>query len=238
MEFHLKIRQPSRAAAFSIRAAGQNQRGFHGWKLAVWRLDDGPIDASAMMRMAGCVALPGCETAAMQYLPPALYISLGIAAAAACATAGEPGKSGAAPLPADQQVYRPTLSDLMNDVIQPRHTKLWLAGEGQNWMLAEYERHNINGAFARIAAAIPAVKGVQTAELITTFVTPRLTVLGDAIKARDENAFVAAYGALTEGCNACHQATGSPMVVIKSPAGDAFTDQSFGPGPAGAPSAK
>ena len=175
----------------------------------------------------------------MRYSLPVVYTGLAMAAAAAaCATAGEPGKPGAVPLPADQQPYRPTISDLMNEVIQPRHTKLWLAGRGQNWTLAEYERHNINGAFTRITAAIPAIKGVQTADLITAFVTPRLTALAEAIKAHDERAFAAAYGALTEGCNACHQATGYPMVVIKAPAGDAFTDQNFGLAPAVAPLAK
>ena len=31
----------------------------------------------------------------------------------------------------------------MNTVIQPRHIKLWLAGNARNWPYAEYERHNI-----------------------------------------------------------------------------------------------
>jgi mono/diheme cytochrome c family protein len=142
------------------------------------------------------------------------------------------------PPPATQQIYRPTISDLMNDAIQPRHTKLWLAGAAGNWTLAEYERHNVNGAFGRIATAVPSVKGAQTADLIATFVAPNLTSLANAIKARDQNAFAAAYAVLTEGCNECHQATGYPMVVIQSPGGNPFPDQDFRPGRSAAPSMK
>ena len=161
----------------------------------------------------------------MRHLLPALAIGLSIA-------------STTPTWPATELPYRPTISDLMNDVIQPRHTKLWLAGQAGNWMLAEYERHNINGAFGRIASAIPTVKGAQMADLIATFIAPNLSALADAIKARNQNAFGAAYAALTEGCNECHRSTGYPMVVIQSPSGGPFPDQDFRPGPIAAPSAK
>ena len=127
----------------------------------------------------------------------------------------------------EPSVYRPVTSDLMNAIIQPRHIKLWLAGKAQNWEFAEYERHNIAGAFARIATAIPTYKGQAMADLITAFAAPQLAQLEAAIKAKNETAFAAAYEGLTAGCNQCHTATSHAMVVMRTPASDPFPDQIF-----------
>ncbi len=149
-----------------------------------------------------------------------------LAAAAAGMSAEPDGVATKAPEP---PVYRPVTSDLMNAVIQPRHIKLWLAGKNADWEYAEYERHNIGGALARIAAAIPVYKGQQMADMIAVFATPQLTDLAVAIKAKDTAAFGVAYQALTTGCNQCHQATNHAMVVLKTPDGDSFPDQDFTP---------
>jgi hypothetical protein len=128
---------------------------------------------------------------------------------------------------ADSPTYHPAASDLMTSTIQPRHIKLWLAGKAENWVFADYERHNIGGALARMATAIPAYKDVPYTDLIAAYATPQLTALDTAIKAKDEGAFVKAYGELTAGCNGCHQATGHEMVVIAVPDGNPFPDQNF-----------
>jgi hypothetical protein len=140
--------------------------------------------------------------------------------------------SGANPLDSTQPStglppYRPVTSDLMNTVIQPRHIKLWLAGKDRNWVFADYERHNMGGVFARLAAAIPTYKGASNTDLIATFVTPQLAALDAAIKAKDEGAFVEAYGSLTNACNQCHQATGHEWIVIKVPHSGSVPDQDF-----------
>jgi hypothetical protein len=127
----------------------------------------------------------------------------------------------------DPPPYRPVTSDLMNAFVQPRHIKLWLAGKDQNWVFADYERHNIGGVFSRLAAAIPTYKGAPNADLIATFVTPQLAALDAAIKAKNEGAFIEAYGALTNACNGCHQATGHEWVVIKVPDSGSVSDQDF-----------
>lgn len=155
-------------------------------------------------------------------LVAAAAITLGIGASDAPTATAAPKK--------EPSVYRPVTSDLMNDVIQPRHIKLWLAGKNQNWEFAEYERHNIGGAFARMAAAIPNYKGMSTADLVSSFITPALADLEKAIKAKNEAAFVEAYNGLTTGCNSCHQATQHEIAVIKVPDSNPFVDQDFGPG--------
>jgi hypothetical protein len=157
-----------------------------------------------------------------------LAAGFGILAASAIGMAATgPSASSAPPPKASAPVYRPLTSDLMNDVIQPRHIKLWLAGKGGNWVFADYERHNIGGALARMAAAIPTYGGASTASLIAAFATPQLAALDTAIKAKDEAAFVTAYDGLTAGCNGCHQSTDHQMVVIKTPDSNPFPDQDF-----------
>jgi hypothetical protein len=166
----------------------------------------------------------------MRDVVPAVMVGLGImVAAAAGAAATAPDASGTTPKNATPSVYAPVTSDLMIDVIQPRHIKLWLAGKSRNWAYADYERHNIGGALRRMAAAIPTYKGTANADLIAAFATPHLADLDAAIKAKSEASFVTAYRALTTGCNGCHQATGHEMVVIQVPDSDSFPDQDFRP---------
>jgi hypothetical protein len=166
----------------------------------------------------------------MRNVIPVVAVGFGILAATAAGVAATaPSASGHAPRTAGPSIYVPVTSDLMNDVIQPRHIKLWLAGKSRNWAFADYERHNIGGALARMAAAIPSYKGTANADLIAAFMAPQLADLDTAIKAKNEAGFVTAYRALTAGCNGCHQATGHEMVVIQVPDSDPFPDQDFSP---------
>ncbi len=153
------------------------------------------------------------------------WCAAGLGLALAVAAGAEQGRGTAAEAP----VYRPVMSDLMNSVIQPRHIKLFLGGEAQDWDYAEYERHNIGGALARIATAIPDYKGMPTADMIQAFATPQLAELEVAIKAKDVKAFNTAYEGLTAGCNGCHRASGHAMVAMQTPASDSFPDQVFDP---------
>lgn len=90
----------------------------------------------------------------------ALGLFAGFAAllAMAAGLGAEAGGPASAPKPAGPPAYRFVTSDLMNAVIQPRHTKLWLAGSNGDWDYAEYERHNIGGVLERMATAVPAYK--------------------------------------------------------------------------------
>jgi hypothetical protein len=142
--------------------------------------------------------------------------------------AGAPNSRAATP-DATPPTYRPVTSDLMNAIIQPRHIKLWLAGKARNWTFAEYERHNLQGAFNRMAIAIPDYKGTKVTDMLDAFATQPFDDLEAAIKAKDEARFTKAYGELTDGCNSCHQSTDHAMVVIKVPDAAAFPDQEFGP---------
>jgi hypothetical protein len=164
----------------------------------------------------------------MRYILGGLATGIAVLTAAAVGMAAPEPSAPAAKEPASgSSVYTPVTSDLMTAYIQPRHIKLWLAGKSQNWVLADYENHNIGGALARMAKAIPDYHGTATTDLIAAFATPQLEAVATAIKSKNEAAFVEAYGALTTGCSGCHQATEHDMVVIKVPDSAAFPDQSF-----------
>jgi hypothetical protein len=141
---------------------------------------------------------------------------------AACAAAQTAGESPAAP-----PAYRPGLGDLMTATVQPRHTKLAYAGRQKNWTYAAYELRELDEAFDRLSVQWPQWQRVRIAELVETMIREPIDDLGQAIDAKDEAKFAAAYAKLTDACNACHQAAKRPFVVIQEPKDNMFPDQDF-----------
>ena len=130
---------------------------------------------------------------------------------------------------AQAPAFRAGLGDLMTAFVQPRHTKLGLAGMEQNWPYAAYELNELRGAFDKVAEMVPTYRNFSIPDLITASVKEKLTALDQAIKAKDPEQFVALYGQLTAACNACHQSTDKGMIVIRVPTLSAFPDQDFRP---------
>lgn len=126
--------------------------------------------------------------------------------------------------------YRPGLGELMTAFVQPRHTKLGLAGMAGNWDYAAYELDQLQGIFDDIGKFILKHGELSIPEAIGATVTPPMNALDKAIKAKDQAGFTKAYADLTAGCNACHASAGHPMLVIKVPtvSGTAYPDQDFG----------
>jgi hypothetical protein len=127
--------------------------------------------------------------------------------------------------------YRPGLGDLMTATVQPRHTKLAFAGRERNWTYAAYELRELEEAFDRLAVQWPQWQRVRIAELVETMIRDPLYELGLAIGDKNEARYAAAYGKLTEACNACHQAAKRPFVVIREPKENPYPDQDFGAKP-------
>jgi hypothetical protein len=123
--------------------------------------------------------------------------------------------------------YHPSLGDLMTMAIQPRHTKLGLAGQHKNWSYAAYELSELRNAFARIARTIPIYRNADMTALLEAMTREPLTAVEQAIHAADVNRFNIAYERLTAVCNGCHRSQDHPMVVIKIPRGDVYPDQDF-----------
>lgn len=133
-----------------------------------------------------------------------------------------PDAKASSPVP-----YAMTMGDMMNTLVQPRHSKLGLAGRGENWPLASYALVEIRQAFDGIARAQPRFRGLPVAELVEAAMTRPLSAVDAAIKLQDAQKFTAAYDQLTQGCNACHAAVDHPYVVIKTPDASAFPNQDF-----------
>ncbi len=89
----------------------------------------------------------------------------------------------------------PRMLDLARDI-----NLAWFAGQANNWTMADYEMDDqlpsdINKLKLRNPGVAPSMSNFQT-----TSVRPVL----DAIKAKDLNAFTAAYDNMIAGCNSCH----------------------------------
>ena len=101
------------------------------------------------------------------------------------------------PTAAQQPALHPGLGDLMTAFVQPRHTKLGLAGNEKNWPYAGYELNELREAFDDVAAIVPKYRDMSVPDLIAATVKQPLAALDQAIKTKDANQFSAAYGQLT-----------------------------------------
>jgi hypothetical protein len=127
--------------------------------------------------------------------------------------------------------YHPGLGELMTAFVQPRHIKLGLAGNQQNWDYAAYELNELRDTFDDVAKLVPKHGNLSIPQTIGATVKQPLAALDAAIKAKDQPGFTKAYSDLTAGCNACHQSAEHPMIVIQAPTMSPFPDQDFKPQP-------
>jgi hypothetical protein len=124
-------------------------------------------------------------------------------------------------------VFNPGVGELMNLIVQPRHTKLWFAGHEANWTLAEYEIKELRSALANVAKARPVFRERSVAESVEMFMGGAFRAVDEAIRARDASKFAEAYATVNAGCNACHSALNQAQVVIKTPEQPSYPDQEF-----------
>jgi hypothetical protein len=125
--------------------------------------------------------------------------------------------------------YNPGVGELMNLIVQLRHTKLWLAGHEGNWVLAEYESKELRSALANVAKVRPVFRQQSVADNVEMFLGGALRAMDEAVRDRDSAKFTEAYATVTAGCNACHSALGQSQVVIKTPEQPMYPDQEFRP---------
>lgn len=148
-----------------------------------------------------------------------LTLSAGALAASVIMTAAQ------APSPTDY----PTVADLMNALIQPRHAKLGLAGQQQNWPLAGFAVHELKQSFDNIAKRHKTYRGLSLPDMVDSTIGEPIHDVFLAIQAHDAKKFADSYGKLTAGCNNCHEATNNPFIVIKTPDRSEFPNQDFAP---------
>ena len=144
-------------------------------------------------------------------------LAIGLAASRSVAAGPEASPSQAAG-------YLPSISDLMIATIQPRHERLWRAGQDENWDFAAYELGNLHGAFNRLGRAHPTEHDTSLPEMITSVTEQPFKELSTAIQSKDGVAFAKAYADLTDACNSCHQALNHGVVTIRIPSRTSASD--------------
>jgi hypothetical protein len=148
----------------------------------------------------------------------AAVLATGLAASRSIAAGPE-----AAPSP-QATGYLASISDLMIATIQPRHERLWRAGQDGNWEFAAYELGNLHGAFGRIGQAHPTTQNISFPEMIASVTEQPFKELKSAIQSKDAAAFTKAYADLTDACNSCHQALNHGAVEIVVPSRTSASD--------------
>jgi hypothetical protein len=156
---------------------------------------------------------------------PAVKLGANVAHSAPAPAADEKRAADMDPAP-----FNPQMGALMNMIIQPRHTKLGLAGMSENWQLATYYFRELKLGFAVVSRAIPRWKGLPVPDLFEAAVEPTFAVLDFAIKAGEPRQFKESYEKLTQGCNNCHATTDHPFIAIKAPEASNYPNQEFKPG--------
>jgi hypothetical protein len=125
--------------------------------------------------------------------------------------------------------FKPAMDDLMTMLIQPRHLKLYYAGQQKNWTLAAFELNELGSALRRIGQTIPKYRNISVDPTVASIFAPKVQAMLAAINAKSPQQFNAAYADLTEACNTCHQGLEHPFLVIKVPDGQNYPDQDFRP---------
>ena len=132
--------------------------------------------------------------------------------------------------PPATEAYVPGLGELMT-LQQMRHTKLWLAGEAGNWLLAAYEIKELGEGFDDIVKYHPTHEESPVApkDAIPRMVTEPVAEISDAVAKKDTEAFEQGYDKLTKACNDCHQATNFSFNVVQRPVANPYPNQVFAP---------
>jgi hypothetical protein len=117
--------------------------------------------------------------------------------------------------------YEPNIGDIMAQQ-QERHIKLWFAGQGGNWPLADYEIGKLKDGFDDVNRQI----GGDTVEKA---VGGPVAALEKAIESKDRGSFTRAFDQLTAGCNSCHRTLDHAFIAIQRPNSQPYSNQSFAP---------
>jgi hypothetical protein len=118
--------------------------------------------------------------------------------------------------------YKPGFGEFMSG-IQAHHSKLWFAGQNENWKLADFEVHEIMEAIEDIQKFQTQRKESQMLGMIN----PALDSINNAIQQKNPAFFKRSYTLLTNTCNNCHRATNFEFNVVKIPDTQAFSNQDF-----------
>jgi hypothetical protein len=118
--------------------------------------------------------------------------------------------------------YKPGFGEFMSG-IQAHHSKLWFAGQNENWKLADFEVHEIMEAMEDIRKFQTERKESRMIEMIE----PAWDSITNVIQQKTTTLFKTSYTLLTNTCNNCHRAADFEFNVVKIPETQPFSNQDF-----------
>jgi hypothetical protein len=118
--------------------------------------------------------------------------------------------------------YKPGFGEFMS-AIQMHHAKLWFAGANNNWKLANFQMHKIQGYLG----AIQQFNTDRPEAIAIRMINPAIDSVSNAIKQQNQQLFKSSFMLLTNTCNNCHRATQYEFNVITIPANPPVSNQNF-----------
>src|SRR5215471_14651650 len=153
--------------------------------------------------------------------------ALAITSLLLCGACGRstPGSASSSGRP---EAYVPGLGEIMS-LQQMRHTKLWFAGQAENWRLAAYEIDELSEGFDDVVKFHPTHKDSPVAPKDATprMMNEPIAELRAAIDRKDSRAFAQSYETLTAACNNCHRAANFGFNAVQTPAMNPYPNQVF-----------
>ena len=77
--------------------------------------------------------------------------------------------------------FKPAMDDLMTMLIQPRHMKLYYAGQQKNWTLAAFELNELGSALRRIGQTIPKYRNISVDATVGSIFASKIQAMDAAI---------------------------------------------------------
>ena len=120
------------------------------------------------------------------------------------------------------RTYKPGFGEFMTG-IQAHHSKLWFAGQNQNWPLAEFEIEEIQ----ETVADIQEYETDRPESKLIGMIVPAIDSVNAAIQQKNPVLFKSSFVKLTSTCNDCHRAAKFAFNVVKIPETAPFSNQDF-----------
>jgi hypothetical protein len=138
----------------------------------------------------------------------------------ACTDAG--GRPSAAATEREGEELAPYMASL-----QRYAEKLYLAGSNEHWELAHFYEHEVEEVTEELVEGGFVEDRHDVSALTETLLLPAIARIGAATEARSAEAFGAAYDALLDACNGCHDATEHGFIRFQVPDANAYPSQDF-----------
>ena len=106
--------------------------------------------------------------------------------------------------------------------------KLWASGQAGNLELAKFYQHEIEEVFEDLESANVMDDGIDISAQLRIYGLPAVEALEEHFEEQGLTDFAGAYDGLLNNCNACHMASGYPIVKVVPPT-EAPQGQDFSP---------